>query len=183
MKMKRSWSRVAPLAMLLAALTGGMGCSKETPVAASKAPVTIDPDIFSTDHPELFKTAKGKYVAPVPLEAKLGGNPRLSEVCVTGVGLPQPFALVTLSEETRGALACGLQQSDLVSELENLLNQVNDQFEDHERLDFLVVVKNPWTIEDGLLTPTMKIRRSVIEERYAAQTDAWSAIGQRVIFE
>ncbi|MNE33635.1 Long-chain-fatty-acid--CoA ligase FadD15 [compost metagenome] len=132
---------------------------------------------------ELFKTAKGKYVAPVPLEAKLGGNPRLSEVCVTGVGLPQPFALVTLSEETRAALASGLQHSDLVSELENLLNQVNDQFEDHERLDFLVVVKNPWTIEDGLLTPTMKIRRSVIEERYAAQTDTWSAIGQRVIFE
>lgn len=132
---------------------------------------------------ELFKTAKGKYVAPVPLEAKLGGNPRISEVCVTGVGLPQPFALVTLSEETRAALASGLQQSDLVAELENLLNQVNDQFEDHERLDFLVVVKDPWTIEDGLLTPTMKIRRSVIEEHYVDRTEAWSESEQRVIFE
>jgi len=132
---------------------------------------------------ELFKTAKGKYVAPVPLEAKLGGHPRISEVCVTGVGLPQPFALVTLSEETRMALASGMQQSDLVSELENLLNQVNDQFEDHERLDFLVVVKDPWTIEGGLLTPTLKIRRSVIEEHYIDRAEAWCASEQRVIFE
>jgi membrane fusion protein, heavy metal efflux system len=73
MKMKRSWSRVAPLAMLLAALTGGMGCSKETPVAASKAPVTIDPDIFSTDHPELFKTAKAELRA-LPNELTANGT-------------------------------------------------------------------------------------------------------------
>ena len=73
MKMKRSWSRVAPLAMLLAALTGGMGCSKETPVAASKAPVTIDPDIFSTDHPELFKTAKAERRA-LPNELTANGT-------------------------------------------------------------------------------------------------------------
>jgi len=73
MKMKRSWRRVAPLAMLLAALTGGMGCSKETPVAASKAPVTIDPDIFSTDHPELFKTAKAELRA-LPNELTANGT-------------------------------------------------------------------------------------------------------------
>ena len=73
MKMKRSWSRVAPLAMLLAALTGGMGCSKETPVAASKAPVTMDPDIFSTDHPELFKTAKAERRA-LPNELTANGT-------------------------------------------------------------------------------------------------------------
>ena len=73
MKMKRSWRRVAPLAMLLAALTGGMGCSKETPVAASKAPVTMDPDIFSTDHPELFKTAKAERRA-LPNELTANGT-------------------------------------------------------------------------------------------------------------
>ena len=73
MKMKRSWSRLAPLAMLLAALTGGTGCSKETPVAASKAPVTIDPDIFSTDHPELFKTAKAERRA-LPNELTANGT-------------------------------------------------------------------------------------------------------------
>jgi long-subunit acyl-CoA synthetase (AMP-forming) len=132
---------------------------------------------------ELFKTAKGKYVAPVPIEAKLGGHPRLSEVCVTGLGLPQPFALVTLSEETRLALACGVQRSDLVVELEALLDQVNAQLEDHEHLDCLVVVKDPWTIDDGLLTPTMKIRRTLIEERYVERAEVWCGSRQKVIFE
>jgi long-chain acyl-CoA synthetase len=132
---------------------------------------------------ELFKTAKGKYVAPVPIEAKLGGHPRLSEVCVTGVGLPQPFALVTLSEETRLALACGVQRSDLAVELQELLDQVNAQLEDHEQLDCLVVVKDPWTIDGGLLTPTMKIRRTQIEERYVERAETWCGSRQKVIFE
>lgn len=132
---------------------------------------------------ELFKTAKGKYVAPAPIEARLSGHPRIAEVCVTGVGLPQPFALVTLSEETRQALANGVQRSDLVSELECLLEQVNQKLEDHERLDCLVVVKEPWTIESGLLTPTMKIRRAAIEERYADIVEAWCSSGHKVHFE
>jgi long-subunit acyl-CoA synthetase (AMP-forming) len=132
---------------------------------------------------ELFKTAKGKYVAPVPIEAKLGGHPSIAEVCVTGVGLPQPFALLTLSEETRQALAAGLQHSDLASQLEGLLAQVNAQLEDHEHLDCLVVVKDPWTIESGLLTPTLKIRRSMIEDRYVDRAEAWCSSGQKVNFE
>jgi membrane fusion protein, heavy metal efflux system len=48
------------LALLLASLGGGVACSKDTPAAASKAPVTLDPDVFDTDHPELFKTAKAQ---------------------------------------------------------------------------------------------------------------------------
>ena len=132
---------------------------------------------------ELFKTAKGKYVAPVPIEARLGGHPRVAEVCVTGMGLRQPFALLTLNEETRQALANGLQRSELAAELQALLAQVNEQLEDHEVLDCLVVVKDPWTIDGGLLTPTMKIRRDPIETRYAGRGEAWCDSGQRVIFE
>jgi membrane fusion protein, heavy metal efflux system len=48
------------LALLLASLSAGVACSKDTPAAASKAPVTLDPDVFDTDHPELFKTAKAQ---------------------------------------------------------------------------------------------------------------------------
>ena len=56
------WRRAAwpPLVVLMAALMAGLGCSKETPAAASKAPVTVDPDVFSMEHPELFKTAKAE---------------------------------------------------------------------------------------------------------------------------
>lgn len=132
---------------------------------------------------ELFKTSKGKYVAPVPLEMKLVGHPLIEDACVTGVGLPQPFALVTLSEEARKALTAGDDNASLGAELETLIEQVNSQTEGHERLDRLVVVKDPWTIDSGLLTPTLKIRRSLIEKLYEEQFDGWSQSGRKVIFE
>ena len=56
----RGASRPVAVVVLLAALMGGVGCSKEDPPATSKAPVNVDPDVFSTDHPELFKTAKAE---------------------------------------------------------------------------------------------------------------------------
>ena len=58
---KGVWRRAAwPPLVVLIALMAGLGCSKETPAAASKAPVTVDPDVFSIEHPELFKTAKAE---------------------------------------------------------------------------------------------------------------------------
>ncbi len=53
---------------------------------------------------ELFKTSKGKYVAPVPIENLLANHPRVEACCVTGVGYPQPYGVVMLSEDARGAI-------------------------------------------------------------------------------
>ncbi|MFZ1009923.1 MAG: efflux RND transporter periplasmic adaptor subunit [Candidatus Sulfotelmatobacter sp.] len=61
------------VAALIATLMAAAGCSKETPVAASKAPVTVDPDIFSMEHPELFKTAKAE-TRSVPTELTANGT-------------------------------------------------------------------------------------------------------------
>lgn len=68
-----AYSRCLPLLLLLAALAGGLACSKDTPVAASKPPVTVDPDVFDTDHPELFKTAKAE-VRPLPTQVTANGT-------------------------------------------------------------------------------------------------------------
>lgn len=56
------WRRAVwpPPVVLMAALVAGLGCSKETPASASKAPVTDDPDVFSLEHPEIFKTMKAE---------------------------------------------------------------------------------------------------------------------------
>jgi len=60
---------------------------------------------------------------------------------------------------------------------------VNEKVEAFERLQFLTVVKEPWVIENGFLTPTMKIKRSTIEDNYSPMNDTWYAAGKRVVWE
>ena len=133
---------------------------------------------------ELFKTSKGKYVAPSPIESRLGSHPKVEVVCVTGPSEPQPFALLMLSLDAHAELADGrLSRDTLQQEFEALLAEVNGVIEDHERLDYLVVVRDQWTIESGFLTPTMKLKRNVIEQRYLPQAERWRALKQKVVWE
>lgn len=110
---------------------------------------------------DIFKTAKGKYVTPAPIEAKLMENNFIEQVCVTGAGLPQPVALLVLSEEAQEQ-----SKNQITSSLQYTLNKVNGGLESHQRLDHLVVLADPWTIENDLLTPTLKVKRHVLEERF-----------------
>ncbi|CAA0092948.1 Long-chain-fatty-acid--CoA ligase FadD15 [Zhongshania aliphaticivorans] len=106
---------------------------------------------------EQFKTAKGKYVAPVPLESLVEANIYIEQSCVVGSGMPQPVALVVLNAQ-HGQSKAAVEKTLLAT-----LDSVNAAVESHERLDRLIVVKSPWTIENGLLTPTMKLKRNEIE--------------------
>jgi long-subunit acyl-CoA synthetase (AMP-forming) len=109
---------------------------------------------------EQFKTAKGKYVAPVPIELLVSENTSIEQVCVTGSGMPQPVALVVLNVEN------GHKNQEVVDSLNCSLDKLNGELESHERLAALFVVDTPWTIENELLTPTMKLKRHNIERRY-----------------
>jgi long-chain acyl-CoA synthetase len=108
-----------------------------------------------------FKSAKGKYVVPVPIESKMSGNPLIEQVCVMGSGLRAPVAVVVLSPSARSAAKTVIEQS-----LSDTLNAVNQTLEAHEKLDRVVVVTDEWTIENELLTPTMKIKRDLLEAKY-----------------
>ena len=133
---------------------------------------------------DLFKTSKGKYVAPVPIENKMGAHPRIEVICVCGANQPQTHGLVVLSEDTQHELASGgLTHEQVERELLEHMEMVNQTLDPHELLAFLVLVKDSWTIENGMLTPTMKIRRNVIEERYQANIPDWAASGRRAIWE
>ncbi|HQV23305.1 MAG TPA: AMP-binding acetyl-CoA synthetase, partial [Agitococcus sp.] len=59
----------------------------------------------------------------------------------------------------------------------------NSTLEDHEVLDYVVIVKDQWTMENGFLTPTMKIKRNIIEDRYLKNGEKWVALKQKVIWE
>lgn len=133
---------------------------------------------------ELFKTSKGKYVAPVPIEQKLNVHQKVEVICVTGPTQPQPFALFMLSLDATAELADGrLDKNTLTEEFAALLKTVNATLEDHEQLDYVVVVKDQWTMENGFLTPTMKIKRNVVEERYLPNADTWVGLRKTVIWE
>ena len=110
---------------------------------------------------EIFKTSKGKYVVPAPIEAKIVENTNVEQVCVTGGDLPQPVALMVLSEE-----ASHLDRAALRASLEATLIAVNATLESHMRLDNFIIIDEEWTIENGLLTPTLKVKRHVLEERF-----------------
>ena len=131
---------------------------------------------------EIFKTSKGKYVAPVPIECKLG-HPQIEVVCVSGANQAQPYVLMMPSPMAADALATEEGRAALSAAISSQLDEVSTTVDPHEQLAFAVVVKDPWTIENGMLTPTMKIKRNVIEERYESLVDSWYAKGERVVWE
>ena len=121
---------------------------------------------------EIFKTSKGKYVAPAPIENRLAVHGKIEQVCVVGDGMPQPMALCVLSDMARQDASQGGRLA-LEQSLKALLDEVNGQLDKHERLLGIVLVKDIWGIENGFLTPTLKIKRSVVEGAYADRYDAW----------
>lgn len=131
---------------------------------------------------DIFKTSKGKYVVPVPIENRFN-HPSVEVVCVAGANQPQPCLMLLLSEETRAALCAGMNRNELEQELENELKAVNELCEAHEKIAFVVAVKESWTMENGMLTPTMKIKRNVIEEVYNRKMDEWFEQKKKVIWE
>ena len=124
---------------------------------------------------ELFKTSKGEYVAPAPIEIRLSAHPMVEQALVSGLGQPLPYALLVLNEHLRPQLGDPAVRSRVDAELARLLHEVNADLPSFQRLHMLVVASEPWAIENGCLTPTMKIKRSRIEALVAPQVDGWYA--------
>ena len=126
---------------------------------------------------DIFKTSKGKYVAPSPIELKLSANKNIEQVCIVGTEIPQPIALVVLSDRGRKKT-----KEDLIFSLERTLEVVNPKLEKHEKIHNIIIVKEEWTIENNLLTPTMKIKRNAIEKIYRINYQEWYDSSKRIVF-
>ncbi len=131
---------------------------------------------------ELFKTSKGKYVAPAPIENLLNAHPMIELSMVSGSGFESAYALVVLAEDLRPKLQHNDVRAEVEKALADLLAEVNQEIADYERLKMLVVAAQPWSIENGCLTPTMKIKRSHIEYSVQHQLDNWYANSKAVIW-
>ena len=123
---------------------------------------------------DLFKTSKGKYVAPSPIEMRISADKNIEQVCVVGTGLPQPIAIVVLSERGKD-----ISSESLLPSLNKTLVLVNQKLDGHEKIHNFVVVREEWTVENKLLTPTMKIKRNAVEKLYNSNYRDWYE-GERV---
>ena len=123
---------------------------------------------------EIFKTEKGKYVAPAPIENRLSTMPGLELACVIGQGMGQPVALLNITPEEQERLSKGSEKEHFTKELEKLLARVNEVLDPHERMTTLIVCKDAWSVENNLITPTLKLKRNEIEKRYGDDIVQWS---------
>jgi long-chain acyl-CoA synthetase len=130
---------------------------------------------------DLFKTSKGKYVAPAPIENKLGMNPNIEACCVAGANMGQPLGIAMLSPQGLQHASSDAERAALMAELTKHLEEVNARLDPHEQLHTLVVIKTPWTVDNGLITPTFKVKRNRIEEAYGAKFEGWVGKQAKVV--
>jgi long-subunit acyl-CoA synthetase (AMP-forming) len=131
---------------------------------------------------ELFKTSKGKYVAPAPIESQLLARPELEQACVSGANQGQPFALVVLAEHLRTKNLGNDEKGEVTKLLQLHLSQVNAKLDQHERLEKLIVMREEWTVDNGLLTPTLKLKRAAIEAKYGPRVSDWLALDEPIVW-
>ena len=131
---------------------------------------------------EEFKTAKGKYVIPAQIEKVLSASTLFDSMCVLGSGMAGPFVVAVLTPENAAKRGNPSAEPLLEQELHRELERVNAQLEHHEQLRFMVVSAEPWTAANGFLTPTLKVRRAMIEGHHSSSFDAWENSGKRIIW-
>ena len=125
-----------------------------------------------------FKTDKGKYISPTPIELLLAANTDIENVCVVGMGIPQPIALITLSENGKQKTAAAIIES-----LSAILTAINASLESHEELEKAVIMKENWDVANGLLTPSLKVKRNQVEKIHQSFYPEWFNKKEMVIWE
>ena len=123
-----------------------------------------------------FKTSKGKYICPAPIESKLLANCFIDQACVVGNGMPHALAICILSE------AAKLEEKAILEiTLVRFLATINEELEHHEKISKLVLIASEWTIENGILTPTLKIKRNKVDKLYEQYYTTWGNRPESVI--
>jgi len=131
---------------------------------------------------DLFKTSKGKYVAPAAIEALLAVMPGVEACCVVGANLAQPLAILALTPDFTAQSLDPQKQAPLQAHFQRELRELNQQLDPHERLACLVLDATPWTVASGFVTPTLKVKRNQIEEVYGALFEAWTAHSSAIVW-
>ncbi len=127
---------------------------------------------------DLFKTDKGKYIAPAPIEMLLLANPDIEQVCVVGMGVPQPIVLTVLSASGKTK-----PKDQVIQSISRTIEEVNPTLESHEHIEKAVIMKHEWSVENNLLTPTLKVKRNEVEKIHLPHYPKWYSEKGMVIWE
>jgi long-chain acyl-CoA synthetase len=125
-----------------------------------------------------FKTDKAKFVDPGPIELKLLMNADIEQVCVVGMGIPQPIALTVLS-----ASAKNKSKAVVIESISKTIDALNPHLESYERIKTAVILQSDWTIENGLMTPTLKVKRNEVEKIHLPKYPEWYKRNEPVVWE
>ncbi len=125
-----------------------------------------------------FKTDKGKYISPAPIELELSKNPNIEQICIVGMGIPQPILLIVPTIEGNKK-----SKQELSDNIIGAIMQINPTLEKHEKIEKAVIMKEEWTVENGLMTPTLKIKRSQVEKIHIPMYKSWFNSNDKVIYE
>ncbi|AUV85308.1 MULTISPECIES: AMP-binding protein [Vibrio] len=125
---------------------------------------------------DTFKTSKGKFVAPVPIEKKLFEYSRVEMMCLIGLGLPGPILLVVPHDFPN------FDKERYARTTRKVIARMNQELESHEQIKGVLMIQEPWSIENGILTPTLKIKRHVLEQKYHELGHNWPK-GELIVWE
>ncbi len=132
-----------------------------------KARVDEDGFLYLTGRvKDYFKTIQGKFVAPVPIESDFADNPHTAQVCLLGRGYSKTVMVCVLNE-----FAQRCDRAEVERTLRAKAETINTQVEKHARVGALIVCREAWTIENEVLTPTLKIRRERVEARFGERAE------------
>ncbi|MGF1691984.1 AMP-binding protein [Photobacterium kagoshimensis] len=125
---------------------------------------------------DTFKTAKGKFVSPVPIEKRLFELSNVEMMCLIGSGMPAPVLLAIPHEFPN------FDRKRYEKKVHHVIDTINQELESHAKIKGVLMIKEPWSIENGILTPTLKIKRHILEKRYQDIGNEWPK-GQLVQWE
>jgi long-subunit acyl-CoA synthetase (AMP-forming) len=125
-----------------------------------------------------FKTSKGEYIEPLTLEQFFVNMNEIEEVCVVGLGIAQPLCLVQLSD-----IGKNTSREKLSKMFTETLDSVNSDLVNYKKISTLIIVKDEWTQENGIIGPTQKLKRGAIDELYTPKYLEWHESDESLIFE
>ena len=125
-----------------------------------------------------FKTSKGEYIEPLTLEQFFVNMNEIEEVCVVGLGIAQPMCLIQLSE-----IGNSTSRDNLSKMFLDTLESINSDLVNYKKISTLVIVKDEWSQENGIVGPTQKLKRGAVDEKYNKNYLKWHESDQKLIFE